>query len=229
MSNNFFVTGTDTDAGKTLITAALLHKATQHGLTTLGLKPVAAGGVVQIPGSDQQGNDDAVKLMAASSVKLPYAQVNPVLFADPIAPHIAAEQEGRNITLSTLTGFVRGALMTPADFRLIEGAGGWMVPLNAREPLSGLAKELNTAVILVVGMKLGCLNHALLTAKAIRAEGLTIAGWVGSQIDKEMSCVDENLQSLKAMMGAPCLGFVPYQDDVDAETVAELLDISALL
>ena len=229
MAKNFFVSGTDTDAGKTLITSALLHKATQQGMRTLGLKPVAAGGIVDIPGSSAQGNDDAVKLMAASSVKLPYAQVNPVLFAEPIAPHIAAAKEGRNITISTLTGYVRGALLTPADIRFIEGAGGWMVPLNGREPLSALAKELKTPVILVVGMKLGCLNHALLSARAIRADGLEIAGWVGTQVDENMSCVEENLESLKGMMGAPCLGFVPYQENIDANMAANLLDIQPLL
>ncbi|NRB37108.1 MAG: dethiobiotin synthase [Pseudomonadales bacterium] len=229
MAKNFFITGTDTDAGKTLITQALLIKAAALGLKTLGLKPVAAGGMVDIPGSDKQGNDDAVKLMAASTEALPYAQVNPVLFSDPIAPHIAAEKEGRNVTIHSLTGFVRGAMMTRADFRLIEGAGGWMVPLNGREPLSALAKELKTPVILVVGMKLGCLNHALLTARAIRADGLEIAGWVGTQIDKDMSCVEENLASLKGMLGAPCLGFVPFQENVQAEAVAEHLDITALL
>lgn len=229
MAKNYFITGTDTDAGKTLITQALLIKAAAQGLKTLGLKPVAAGGMVDIPNSDKQGNDDAVKLMAASTQALPYAQVNPVLFAEPIAPHIAAEKAGRNITLSSLSGYVRGAMMTPADLRLIEGAGGWMVPLNGRQPLSGLATELKLPVILVVGMKLGCLNHALLTARAIRADGLEIAGWVGTQVDEDMSCVEENLSSLKGMMGAPCLGFVPYQKSIELNAVADLLDVSPLL
>lgn len=229
MAKNFFITGTDTDAGKTLITQALLIKAQQQGLKTLGLKPVAAGDLVAIPGTDKQGNDDAVKLMAASTQSLPYTQVNPILFDAAIAPHIAAAQAGRNITISALTGYVRGALMTPADLRLIEGAGGWMVPLNGREPLSKLARELKTPVIIVVGMKLGCLNHALLTAKAIRADGVEIAGWVGSQVDADMSCVEENLQSLQGMMGAPCLGFVPFQEQLDLDKVAAFLDISILL
>ena len=229
MAKNYFITGTDTDAGKTLITQALLIKAASQGLKTLGLKPVAAGGMVARPDSDKQGNDDAVKLMAASTEALPYEQVNPVLFADPIAPHIAAEREGRNVTLNSLTGYVRGAMMTPADLRLVEGAGGWMVPLNGRQPLSGLATELKLPVILVVGMKLGCLNHALLTARAIRMDGLEIAGWVGTQVDDQMSCVEENLASLKSMLGAPCLGFVPYENNIDAKDVAELLDITALV
>lgn len=229
MAKNYFITGTDTDAGKTLITEALLIKAKQQGLKTLGLKPVAAGGLVRIPGSEQQGNDDAVKLMAASTVKLPYAQVNPVLFNEAIAPHIAAKNAGRNITVSGLTGFVRGALMVPADLRLIEGAGGWMVPLNNREPLSALAKELKTPVILVIGMKLGCLNHALLTARAIRTDGLALAGWVATQVDEDMACVDENLASLKSMLGAPCIGFIPYQQDINIDAVIECLDLSPLL
>ncbi len=228
MNKNFFITGTDTDAGKTFITQALLIKAQQLGLKTLGLKPVAAGGLVTIPGSDQQGNDDAVKLMAAATEKLPYAQINPVLFEQPIAPHIAAEQEGRHITVQSLCGYVRGALMSAADLRLIEGAGGWMVPLNGREPLSALAKELKTPVILVVGMKLGCLNHALLSAKAIRADGLNIAGWVGTQVDEQMDCVEENLSALHGLLGAPCLGFIPYQKQQDPTAAAALLDIEQL-
>lgn len=230
MAKNYFVTGTDTDAGKTLITSALLLNAAQKNLRCLGLKPVAAGGLVPVSdGSPALGNDDAVKLMAASTVKLPYAQVNPVLFEEPIAPHIAAEKHGRHMTLSSLSGYVRGALMTPADVRFIEGAGGWMVPLNRREPLSGLAKELDIPVILVVGMKLGCLNHALLTAKAIRMDGLTLAGWVATQVDPDMACVEENLTSLKHLLAAPCLGTVPYQEGVNAEDVAALLDIEPLL
>ena len=229
MAKNFFITGTDTDAGKTFVTQALLLNAQQQGLKTLGLKPVAAGGLVDIPGSDQQGNDDAVKLMAAATQKLPYAQINPVLFEQPIAPHIAAEQEGRNISVQALSGFVRGALMTPADIRLIEGAGGWMVPLNGRQPLSALAKELNTPVILVVGMKLGCLNHALLTARAIRMDGLEIAAWVGTQVDEDMDCIEENLACLRAMLGAPCLGFIPFQDNPSCTVAAQQLDLSPLL
>lgn len=222
MSRNFFIAGTDTDAGKTLITEALLLKANEAGLRTLGLKPVAAGADET---ADGPRNADALKLMQASSVKLPYRQVNPVLFRAPIAPHIAAQQEGRLVTVNTLTGYVRGAMMTPADLRLVEGAGGWLVPLNDREPLSALVQQLQLDVILVVGMKLGCLNHALLTAQVIRQAGLKLAGFVATQVDVDMSCVDENLQSLKQMLGCPCLGFVPFIEGIDAWQAAGHLQL----
>lgn len=226
-SRHFFVAGTDTDVGKTLVACGLLKAAEAQGLRTLAIKPVAAGAESTAEGLR---NNDAVMLMAAMTEKLPYHQVNPVLLEPPIAPHIAAEQVGKRITISQLSGLCRGAMMTPTDMVLIEGAGGWRVPLNRHELLSGLAVELQAPVILVVGMKLGCINHALLTADAIRADGLRIAGWVANQIDPQMSCFDENLSTLKAMLGAPCIGVVPYfvkaESMVDA--VAACLDISLL-
>lgn len=207
MAQNFFLTGTDTDCGKTFITSALLHKGCEAGLKTLGLKPIAAGASM-IDGSLK--NEDALSLMQYSSVKLPYTQVNPVVLEPAIAPHIAAEQQGKRFTISQLEGFVRGALMTPADLRIIEGAGGWLVPVNRREPLSELPKRLRIPVILVVGMKLGCINHAMLTLAAIANDGLPIAGWVANTIDAQMPCFDENIDTLKQIIGAPCLGVIPY-------------------
>lgn len=222
MKKNYFITGTDTDVGKTLISEALLLKAKEQGLRTVGLKPVAAGAYAA---EDGLRNEDAVRLQNAATENLPYAQVNPVLFESAVAPHIAAAQEERRITIASLVGYVRGAMMQPADLRLIEGAGGWSVPLNDREPISLLPKFLEIDVILVVGMKLGCLNHALLTAQAIRQSGLTIAGWVATQIDSDMNCVEENLDSLKRMLGAPCLGYIPYQQDVNAEFAMQHLEL----
>ncbi len=222
MKKNYFITGTDTDVGKTLVTEALLLKAKEHGLRTVGLKPVAAGAYET---DDGLRNEDAVRLQNAATEKLPYSQVNPILFKSAIAPHIAAAQEEKRITIASLTGYVRGAMMQPADLRLIEGAGGWSVPLNDREPISLLPRSLEIDVILVVGMKLGCINHALLTAQAIRQSGLTVAAWVATQIDADMSCIDENLDSLKRMLGAPCLGFIPYQKDIDASFVMRHIDL----
>ena len=190
----FFVTGTDTEVGKTWVSCRLLERARETGLSCYGLKPVAAG-CDETP--DGWRNEDALQLMAASSVKLPYEMVNPVAFKAPIAPHIAAQQEGKDVSLSRLGGDGRGALSAhPADLILIEGAGGWRVPLNSREMLSGLAKELDVPVIQVVGMKLGCINHALLTAEAIEKDGLRYAGTMANCFG-EMAVQEENLLTLR--------------------------------
>ncbi len=226
MGKKFFVAGTDTEIGKTTIACGLLEKANQQGLRTLGLKPVAAGAE-----STPEGlrNDDALALMHSASIDLSYEEVNPVLFQPPIAPHIAAQQAGKRLTVSQLAGFCRGALMTASDFALVEGAGGWRVPLSGRETLAGLAVELQLPVILVVGMKLGCLNHALLTAEAIRRDGLPLAGWVANRVDPDMSCFDENVETLKQFLPAPCLGVVPHLPGVNPAELAEHLDISPLV
>lgn len=226
-SRYFFVAGTDTDVGKTLVACGLLKAAAAQGLRTLAIKPVAAGAEATAEGLR---NQDALMLIAAMTEKLPYHQVNPVLLEPPIAPHIAAEQTGKRITVSQLAGLCRGAMMRAADMVLIEGAGGWRVPLNRHELLSGLAVELQAPVILVVGMKLGCINHALLTADAIRADGLRIAGWVANQIDPQMSCFDENLSFLEVMLRAPCLGVVPFLagNTLKIDAVASNLDIANL-
>ena len=225
MGKAYFVTGTDTDAGKTLVTSGLLAAARQQELNAFGLKPVAAGCEQT---EDGLRNDDALKLISASSMELPYELVNPVTLKLAIAPHIAAAQAGNRITADRLAGYCRGALMRKYDLAFIEGAGGWRVPLNDREFLSQLPKMLETPVILVVGMKLGCLNHAMLTAEAIVRDGLKIAGWVANRIDPDMSCFDENLNTLTSLMPAPCLGVVPRLKTDDPESVAEFLDISLL-
>ncbi len=214
MKKNYFVAGTDTDCGKTLVTEALLIKAGQQGLRTMGLKPLAAGATMTAEGLR---NGDALRLQEAATEKLPYSQINPILFEQAIAPHIAAAKSNKRVTASSLAGYVRGAMLQPADLRLVEGAGGWMTPLNEREPLSALPKLLELDVILVVGMKLGCLNHALLTARAIRQDGLQIAAWVATQIDPVMEVVEENIQSLSQMLGVPCLGFIPYLENITPE------------
>ena len=233
MSNNYFLTGTDTDCGKTLIAAAILHKAKSQGFKSLGLKPVAAGANSHCDPvtSNAEGlaNDDACLLIEASSEILAYSQVNPVLLKQAIAPHIAANNEGRRISISSLTGYVRGAMLQTADLRIIEGAGGWMVPINNSESLNNLAQQLKTPVILVVGMQLGCLNHALLTAKAIAADGLRIAAWVATETRACMPSFNENIATLKQLLPAPCLGVIRYETDISYQQVAEQLDISAIL
>lgn len=226
MGNTYFVTGTDTDAGKTVVTCGLLEAARLKGLTTLALKPVSAGCQQTENGLR---NDDALALMEAMTLSLPYEQVNPLALAPAIAPHIAAQEASVRMTLDRLVGYSRGALMRKNDLALIEGAGGWRVPLNSREMISGLAKALNTPVILVVGMKLGCISHALLTVEAILRDGVRLAGWVANQMNPDMSRYDENLETLKSMIHVPCLGVVPFLEDTSASQIAGYLDISPLV
>lgn len=225
MKKAFFVTGTDTEVGKTTISAALLYKAADLGLTTLGLKPVASGAMDT---ADGPRNEDGLALAEAATEKLPYQQVNPILFTEAIAPHIAARHEGRKLTSDRLAGFCQGAMLKGADFTLVEGAGGWRVPLNDHELLSRLPWRLKLPVILVVGVKLGAINHALLTAEAVMRDGLELAGWVANCVDPQMACLDENLQTLQALMPAPCLGVVPFVEGGDSRAMAECLDLSPL-
>ncbi|MEX2367585.1 MAG: dethiobiotin synthase, partial [Pseudohongiellaceae bacterium] len=203
----YFITGTDTGVGKTWFSCALLEAASNAGFRCAAIKPLAAGAR-----ATEQGlrNDDALALQQSMSVKLPYEQVNPVCFEPAIAPHIAAARAGKTMTVNRLAGFCRGLMMQKADLTLVEGAGGWYVPVNGREYLSCLPAQLNMPVILVVAMRLGCLNHALLTAQAIQADRVSLAGWVANQVDPGMVCYRENLETLQAMMPAPMLAELPY-------------------
>jgi len=224
--STFFVSGTDTDAGKTFVSTALLAAAQVKGLSTAAVKPVAAGAAATETGLR---NDDALALQAAMTMSLPYEQINPVCFEPAIAPHIAAAQLNKHVTASRLSGFCRGVMMKGADLTLIEGAGGWRVPLNPRENLSHLVQELKVPVILVVGMRLGCINHALLSAEAIVNDGLQIAGWVANRIDPNMACYEENLATLKARLPFACLGEVPWMPDAEPIEAAAFLDIGKML
>lgn len=222
MTKTYFVTGTDTEVGKTAVSCALLQLAASAGMQTAAVKPVAAG-------CDDAGhNEDALQLMAAMTSDLDYAQVNPVALTPAIAPHLAAEQAGKRLQASRLAGLCRGVMMSGADFVLIEGAGGWRVPLSPRETLADVAVALQVEVILVVGMRLGCINHALLTAEAVRRDGLKLAGWVANQPAERMSCHDENVETLKQMLGAPCLGELAHIAPWDASEAAKLLSLDAL-
>ena len=218
----FFITGTDTDVGKTEVAAGLLEVANQKGLRTGAIKPVAAG--CEDRGDGPQ-NDDAIKLQALANVDLSYQQVNPVALDLPMAPHIAAQEQGKVLSANRLTGFCRGVSMLPMDFLVIEGAGGWRVPINKRETMADIPKQLNAEVILVVGIRLGCINHALLTAQAIRLDGLKIAGWVANILDTEMLRIDENIDTLKHMLIEPCLGVVPRLSEVTPQQIAAHLTI----
>ncbi|WP_355659904.1 dethiobiotin synthase [Halomonas salifodinae] len=204
--NTYFITGTDTDAGKTLVATGLLARARDAGLTTLGLKPVASGCEATPQGLR---NADALALQAVSTPAMDYAAINPHAYAPAIAPHLAAEQAGERLTLAGLAGALAPSLALPRDLILVEGAGGWRVPLNDREDLVGLAARLGLPVILVVGLKLGAINHARLSAEAIRADGLTLAGWVANGIDADMAEQAANLACLRHHLPEPCLGVVP--------------------
>ena len=203
MSSAFFVTGTDTGVGKTLVTCALLHATRRLGLTAVGMKPIAAGV------EDDGRNDDVVQLLAASSIQPPLEWVNPYLYAPPIAPHIAAAEAGRPIAIEVIRqAFER--LRPLADVVWVEGVGGFRVPLDARTDMADLAQRLAAPVVLVVGMRLGCLNHALLAAEAISNRGLTLAGWVANRIAPAMARFEANLETLQTRLNAPLLGVVPY-------------------
>ncbi len=222
----FFVAGTDTDVGKTLVTSALLHLGNEQGLKTLGLKPIAAG-CENTP--EGLRNDDASMLEQYSAVKLPYAQRNPIALEQAIAPHIAAANSGKRISVDRIEGICRGAMMTSHDLCLIEGAGGWRVPLNQRETMADIPKALSTPVILVVGIRLGCLNHALLTAEAIRRDTLQVAGWVANIVDPDMAEVSANIDTLGYYFPFPLLGTVPFEKDITPVSASKHLDISKLL
>ena len=199
----WFITGTDTEIGKTFVACALLHACRQAGLSAVAMKPVAAG-------LDEQGrNEDVERLLAASSIQPARSLVNPYGFRAAIAPHIAATEEGRSIELPCIAASF-AELQTLADVVLVEGVGGFCVPLGADCDTADLAMMLRLPVILVVGMRLGCINHALLTQQAIAACGLSLAGWVANRIDPAMSRFSENLAALQQRLAAPLLGVVAH-------------------
>jgi dethiobiotin synthetase len=219
-ASGYFVTGTDTGVGKTLVSCALLHALARRGRRAIGMKPVASG-CERV--TDEWRNEDVESLIAASGVSAPRELINPYHFVPPIAPHIAAEQAGEAIALARIeTAFA--TLMAGADTVIVEGVGGFYVPLNEREDTADLACRLALPVILVVGLRLGCLNHALLTAAAIRARGLTLAGWVANGIDPDMDNVEQNVAALDARIAAPRLAYVPPLATADWRRVAELFD-----
>jgi dethiobiotin synthetase len=206
MSRGIFITGTDTGVGKTLVTVTLMRAFACKGLRVNGMKPVASGSERTAAGLR---NSDAVLIQHAATVPLTYEAVNPYAFEPPIAPHIAAKRAGIHIDLNRLTSAYE-RLSAAADVTLVEGAGGWRTPLDRQRFLSDLPERLGLDVVLSVGLRLGCLNHALLTTEAIRVGGRArLVGWVGSCIDVEYACIEENIASLRELIQAPCLGIIP--------------------
>lgn len=226
MESCFFVTGTDTDSGKTLISSALLHLANQqytnneHQARTLGLKPIASGCEAT---SEGLRNADALSLMSQSSIKLPYSKINPIAFKPAIAPHIAAQTQQRALSPNAILNAIEFSKLPNYDFCLIEGAGGWRLPIGNNAFMSQVVSALKLPVIMVVGVKLGALNHAVLTQESILHDGLKIAGWIANVLDPNMSFLNENLQSLKDMMQSPLLGVVPFLQHPSAKAAAQYL------
>lgn len=221
----WFITGTDTGVGKTVAAQALLVRLARAGFRVAGMKPVASG-CRQTP----QGlrNEDAERLLHASSVPLTYNEVNPYAFAPPVAPHLAARAAGIEIRLENiLEHFYR--LQARADWVVVEGAGGWYVPLGPALTMADLARALGLPVILVVGLRLGCLNHALLTAQAVRASGCALAGWVANRIDPNMELVMENIEALRARLDAPLLAEFPYRGSMQAWSLGEADALNELI
>ena len=212
---SYFVTGTDTGVGKTLVSAALLHALAREHRRVVGMKAVAAGGSL-IDGVF--ANEDALALRAASSCRVPAELDNPVCLREPVSPHLAARLDGVQIDIAHIVSCHR-QLLVLADAVVVEGAGGFLVPLSDSLTGADLAVALALPVVLVVGLRLGCLNHALLTAEAIAARGLTLVGWVANHIDPTMLAQAENIAFLTQRLAAPLLGVVPFQNTPDARTL----------
>ena len=225
MKQGFWITGTDTGVGKTLVTCALMRAFSRQGQTVLGMKPVAAG-TEWVNG--RACNEDVVQFQAHATVSAPLAWINPYCFTQPIAPHLAAANEKRTIDVAHVEAcFLQ--LSALAEVVLVEGAGGFCVPLDATAGMDTLAQRLALPVILVVGLRLGCLNHALLTAEAIKNRGLTLAGWVANQIDPEMAYPLENCHTLVQRLHAPLIGSIAFEPDPDPVKMGGLLSIAELV
>jgi dethiobiotin synthetase len=220
MARGVFITGTDTGIGKSLVSATLLAAFNGGGQRAVGMKPIASG---CRPTPAGLRNDDAELLIAHSAGHPDYAQVNPYALPEAIAPHLAAAHAGVQIRIDRCAGAF-AALCANAERVVVEGVGGWAVPLSAELMQADLVRALGVPVILVVGLRLGCLNHALLTARAIVEDGCELAGWIGNRIDPQMECAEENLATLRARLRAPCLGVLPHASAPDPQQMAAHLN-----
>ncbi|MEO6154202.1 MAG: dethiobiotin synthase [Thermomonas sp.] len=216
-----YVTGTDTGIGKTLVSCALLHGLRGNGVRAIGMKPVASG-CERVHGPWR--NADALALLAASDPRPDYADLNPVALPLPLAPELAARDAGIEVSLQSLLD-AHARLARQADALVVEGVGGWSAPLSATLMQADFVHALRMPVLLVVGMRLGCLNHALLSVRAIAADGAHLAGWIASHVDPAMERVDDNLQMLRERLPAPCWGVLPHAIDPDPAKFADHLRI----
>lgn len=218
MARGLFVTGTDTGVGKTVVACALIRGFAAQGLKVVGMKPVAAGGIIDTP--DGRMNEDVAQLRAAANVEAPLSEINPYCFEEPIAPHIGAMREGRPIS-SEVIKHCYDMLAARADVVVVEGAGGFLVPLSDTLNFADVAVALRLPVVLVVGMRLGCLNHALLTQEVVLARGLTFEGWVANRIDPRMPAAVENIDALRARIQSPLLGAIDFGFAPDRQLIIE--------
>jgi dethiobiotin synthetase len=219
---SYFVTGTDTGVGKTLVSCALLQAFAAQGKRVVGFKPVAAGC------DDNDHNEDAIQLRKASTVRATYGQINPYCFPRPIAPHLSARHAGARIDFSRIFASYY-ELEGQSDEVIVEGVGGFCVPLNEKQDSVDLAKQLDLPVILVVGMRLGCLNHALLTMRSIAQAQLECAGWIANVLDADMLALQENIDTLCERISAPLLGVIPFQLQPNALEAATHLHLELLV
>ncbi|MGD8911067.1 MAG: dethiobiotin synthase [Chromatiales bacterium] len=224
MTKGLFITGTDTDCGKTEITLGLMQALQQRGERVLGMKPVASGAEETTEGLR---NEDALRIRMQGGSELPYTWINPFAYAPPIAPHLAAESSGRPIELQLIADLFE-RLTARAERVLVEGVGGWQVPLTGEATVADLALRLELPVVLVVGMRLGCINHALLTDASIRQSGARLLGWVANQVDPRMASFEGNLRTLRERLSAPCLGVVPWLERPSPAAVGEYLNLPHL-
>jgi dethiobiotin synthetase len=224
LRRGIFVTGTDTGVGKTLVSTALMRALKTRGMKVAGMKPVASGSE---PTPAGLRNADALALMREQSVPFPYELVNPYCFAPAIAPHIAAAQAGIGIDLRKIVAAFE-LLQARSDKVIVEGAGGWHAPISASAGMQELAVALNIPVLLVVGLRLGCLNHALLTARAVESSGLAVSGWVANRIDSTFPYWEENVETLRRRLPAPLLGIVEHQAIPSVDAAARALEADGL-
>lgn len=216
MNKGFFVTGTDTGVGKTLISTALIHALRRRGLRVTGMKPVASGCIDNGYGLR---NEDADRLLEATNVSADYDLICPYRFMPPIAPHIAAQEEGIDINIDHIIQCYQ-KLQSCSDAVVVEGVGGWQVPIKEDQFMSDLAVETGLPIVIVVGVRLGCISHALLTAASVLASGLPVAGWVFNQLDPDMQQLDAVKQTLQGYMPGTMLADIPFQEDPDVEAIA---------
>ncbi|MFS8137293.1 MAG: dethiobiotin synthase [Thermomonas sp.] len=222
---SIYITGTDTGIGKTLASTALLHALRGHGLRGVGMKPVASGCELV---DGQWRNADALALLAASDPRPAYLDLNPYALPAPLAPELAARDAGVEVSLQVLLD-AHARLAAQTDALVVEGVGGWAAPLSALLMQADLVRALRLPVVLVVGLRLGCLNHALLSARAVAAEGMELAGWIASHVDPAMERVDDNLQMLRERLPASCWGVLPHALEPDPASMASHLRIPMLV
>lgn len=225
MANGIFITGTDTEVGKTWFTVALMTKLKEQGYRVAGMKPVSSGGFIK---DSKQVNEDALHILENCSADYPYELINPFIFEPPIAPHIAAAKINQQIDLEKIAK-IYFQLTEQNDFVIVEGVGGWRVPLSNNTSLRNIVDLLNIPVLLVVGLKLGCINHALLTTEIINADGHDLCAWASNKIDKEYLYTKETNKTLADKIQKPCIAEIPFLEKFSKKRFANNIDLSAII